>query len=53
MNIAKAINDSISQDFKIKLGVNTIVGHKLNIKKIKIEKDKPSTEIIDFGITYY
>jgi hypothetical protein len=52
-NIVKAINEAIPSDFKSKLGVNVIVGHKVKIKKIKIEKDKAATEVIDFGITYF
>ena len=50
--VAAEIINALPIDLTMKFGILTSYGNKFEIKRVTIEKDKVTTEVIDFGITY-
>jgi len=51
-DVAAEIIKALPVDLTMKFGILTSYGNKFEIKRVTIEKDKATTEVIDFGITY-
>ena len=50
--VAEEIIKAIPSDIVMKLGILTSYGSKIKIKKIKVEADRSTNEVFDFGVTF-
>ena len=51
-DLSEEVIKALPIDLTMKFGILTSYGNKFEIKRVTIEKDKATTEVFDFGITY-